>query len=188
MSIIVETPVYEQVSEGICRATLNEIDDLGTKQFGKYPAKHYLRLTFVTEQMHSETGRPLFVSLLCTANFGGKSKLRTIAQALLNTQILPRRIDVEEQLIGKKCRLNIVRKIKEGGDVFANIVAVYPPETSQPSPAVSTPASTSTVVTALQTTESEDAILTSGTIQRMRKKFAKPFETGTAAESEVSAS
>src|ERR1017187_474606 len=101
----------------ICRATLNEIDDLGTKQVGKYPAKHYLRLTFVTEQMHSETGRPLLVSLLCPANFGGKSKLLTIAQALLNTQILPRRIDVEEQLIGKKVRLNIVRKIKEGGDV-----------------------------------------------------------------------
>ena len=185
MSIYVEAPTFELVAEGLCRGSLAEVDDLGNRQFGKYPPRDYLKLTFVTEQLHTVTGRPLLISLLCTKNFGGMSKLRTIALALLNVKTLPRRIDVET-LIGRECRLQVVHKVKENGDVFANIVAVYPPETSQSSPALSTPANTGTVVTA--PSQSEDAILTSGTIQRMRKKFAKPFETGTAAESEVSAS
>jgi hypothetical protein len=110
-----------------------------------------LKLIFTTEHLSTEGARPLQVSCLCTKTFGKKAKLRAITQALLNTQILPKGMYVEE-LIDRPCRLSIVHETKEDGSVFANIAKVFPPAghfaTAPVGTAVSAPANTGTVVTA----------------------------------------
>jgi len=185
MSTIVEKPDYELINEGICNATLGDVEDLGVKQFGKYPPKDYLKLTFITEQLAVATGRPLYASCLCTKTLGRKSKLGPIIKALTNSQVLPKRVDVSE-LIGKKCRLSIVHEAKEDGNVFANVAAIFPVSTT--ASVVATTASlptvpaiaSSTTLAQGSTNSTELGAMVHAAMDQIRRQKKEEFTTGTA--------